>query len=264
MSFSPITGQGSSTIQTSAEGLKHGLVDIPTFDGTIAAYYAAPAGQEGVPVVLVVQEIFGVHEHIKDVCRRLAHEGYMAVAVELYQRQGDASRYTDIQELIQGIVSKVPDEQVLADLDAAVEWAAGQGGNTDQVGVTGFCWGGRVTWLYAAHQPRGKAAVAWYGRLVSGHGPLQVRNPIDVVQDLHAPVLGLYGAQDTGIPVADVERMQAALAQGNSAAQASRFVVYQDSGHAFYADYRPSYNAADAQDAWGKTLAWFDTHLNAR
>lgn len=262
MSFSSITGMEPTAIHTGVEGLRDGLVDIPTFDGTIAAYYAAPADQEQPPLILVIQEIFGVHEHIKDVCRRLAHQGYMAVAVELYQRQGDAAQYTDMQALIKDIVAQVPDEQVLADLDASLEWAATQGADATRLGVTGFCWGGRLTWLYAAHQPRCKAAVAWYGRLTKGHGPLQVRNPVDVAADLQAPVLGLYGAQDAGIPLEDVARMEAALAQGSPAARESRFVVYQDSGHAFYADYRPSYNVSDAQDAWSKLLAWFDQHLD--
>lgn len=261
MSFSPITGKAGTAIHTDVEGLRHGLVDIPVSDETIQAYYAAPADSERPAVVLVVQEIFGLHDHIKDVCRRLAQEGYMAVAVDLYQRQGDAAAYSDMQALIKDIVAKVPDEQVLSDLDASVEWAATQGGDVTRLGVTGFCWGGRITWLYAAHSAQCKAGVAWYGKLAAGHGPLQVRNPIDVARSLKAPVLGLYGGQDASIPLEDVQRMEAVLAQGSTASQQSKILVYPESGHAFYADYRPSYNANDAQDAWQKAIAWFDQHL---
>lgn len=261
MSFSPITGQAESTIHTSPEGLDQGLVDIPTFDGQIKAYYAAPAGQQGAPVVLVIQEIFGLHEHIRDVCRRFAKEGYFAIAVELYQRQGDASAYTDIPALIRDLVAKVPDEQVLADLDASAKWAGARGADASRLGVTGFCWGGRITWLYAAHNPACKAGVAWYGKLTVGHGPLQKRNPIDVAGTVHGPVLGLYGAKDESIPLDDIKKVEQVLAQGNQPAQSSKFVVYPNSSHAFYADYRPSYNAADAQDAWGKAVQWFDDHL---
>jgi carboxymethylenebutenolidase len=262
MSFSPITGAAATTVHTSPDGLRHGQVDMPTFDGTIPAYFAVPAAKENPPIILVIQEIFGLHEHIRDVCRRFAHQGYMAVGVELYQRQGDASQYTDMAALIRDIVSRVPDEQVLADLDAAVRWAGTQGADTTRVGVTGFCWGGRLTWMYAAHNPQCKAGVAWYGKLTVGHGPLQLRNPIDVAAQLHAPVLGLYGGLDNSIPLKDVKRMEAALANGNAAAQASEMVVYSESGHAFYADYRPSYNAADARDGWDRALAWFERHLN--
>jgi len=261
MSFSPITGAAATTIHTPVQGLDQGLVEMPTFDGTINAYFAAPSGQTHAPVILVIQEIFGLHEHIQDVCRRFAHAGYFAVAVELYQRQGDAGAYSDIPALVREIVAQVPDEQVLADLDASVRWAAAQGADPDRLGVTGFCWGGRLTWMYAAHNPACKAAVAWYGRLVSGHGPLQVRNPVDMADGLQAPVLGLYGGQDSSIPVDDVRRMEAALARGNEAARNSRIEVYPEAGHAFYADYRPSYRRDDADDAWDKALAWFSRYL---
>jgi len=262
MSYSKITGSNDSTIHTSAEGLRHGMEEVQVRDGVMSAYFAAPAAAERPPLILVIQEIFGLHEHIKDVCRRLAHEGYMAVGLELYQRQGDAGQYTDMAELVSDIVAKVPDEQVLSDLDASVAWAAGQGADVGRLGVTGFCWGGRLTWLYAAHNPQCRAAVAWYGRLVTGHGPLQVEHPVDVASRLHAPVLGLYGGQDTGIPLEDVRRMEEALAKGNEAARASRIEVYPESGHAFYADYRPSYNAQDASNAWMKAVAWFDRLLD--
>lgn len=262
MTYSKITGNGSSTIQTNADGLRQGVVEIPVPGGVMPGYYAAPAVAERPPLILVVQEIFGLHEHIKDVCRRFAHEGYMALGLELYQRQGDASQYTDIGELLKDIVARVSDEQVLGDLDAGVAWAEGQGADTTRLGVTGFCWGGRLTWLYAAHNPRCKAGVAWYGKLTTGHSPLHTEHPTDIAGRLYAPVLGLYGGEDASIPLEDVRRMEAALQQGNDAARASRIEVYPESGHAFYADYRPSYNAADARDAWKKAVDWFDRLLD--
>jgi len=259
---SPAAGsRQDSTIHTSAQGLVHGLIDLPVQDGTIAAYYAAPEGRTGMPIVLVVQEIFGIHEHIQDVCRRLAKAGYFAITANLYQRQGDPSGYDDIAKLIADIVSKVPDEQVMSDLDASVAWAAHNGGDAARVGVTGFCWGGRITWMYAAHNARVKAGVAWYGKLAVGHGPLIKRNPVDVAGALHGPVLGLYGGQDHSIPLQDVQTMRERLKQGNAAAQASEIIVYPDAGHAFMADYRASYNEADAQDGWARLLAWFDKYL---
>lgn len=262
MAFSDITGNNGNTIQTSADGLRHGRVEVPVHDGVMSAYYATPAATERPPLILVIQEIFGLHEHIQDVCRRLAHEGYMALGLQLYQRQGDAGQYNDITQLLREIVSKVPDEQVLSDLDSGVAWAAAQGADTSRLGVTGFCWGGRLTWLYAAHNPQCRAAVAWYGKLVTGHSPMQKEHPIDLVSRLHAPVLGLYGGEDASIPMSDVQRMQEALKQGNDAARASHIEVYPDSGHAFYADYRPSYNGPDARDAWAKAVAWFDRLLD--
>lgn len=261
MTSSSIAGDSDTRVQTSADGLRHGMVDIACDNGPIQGYYAVPEGQTNPPVVLVIQEIFGVHEHIKDICRRLAHEGYMAVAPELYQRQGDAGRYGNIQTLIREVVAKVPDEQVLADLDATVRWAESHGADVDRLAATGFCWGGRLAWLYAAHNPTCNAVVAWYGRLARGHGPLQVRNPIDVATTLYAPVLGLYGGKDDGIPLEDVRRMESELEQGGPASQSSQLVVYPEASHAFFADYRPSYRAVDAQDAWAKMLAWFDRYL---
>jgi carboxymethylenebutenolidase len=261
MSYSSITGSAETAIHTNTEGLRHGVFDMPTFDGTISAYFAAPADEPHPALILVVQEIFGLHEHIRDVCRRFARQGYMAIAVELYQRQGDAAQYSDMSLLIKDIVSKVPDEQVLADLDASVKWAETQGADITRIGVTGFCWGGRLTWMYAAHNSDCKAGVAWYGKLAVGHGPLQLRNPIDVANELKAPVLGLYGGQDASIPLTDIGRMQHALKNGSAAAQASEIIVYPESGHAFYADYRPSYTAADAKDAWLKALSWFERYL---
>lgn len=262
MSFSPITGKTDTAIHTPADGLDHGSFTLPTFDGTIDAYYARPQNQQSAaPVIVVIQEIFGLHEHIRDICRRLAAQGYFAVSAELYQRQGDPNKCDTIADVISGIVAKVSDEQVLADLDACVQWAGQQGGDTSRLGVTGFCWGGRITWMYMEHNAAAKAGVAWYGKLTAGHGPLQKRSPIDVAQTLKGPVLGLYGGKDSSIPLEDVRRMEAELAKGNEAAQASRIIVYPDSDHAFFADYRPSYLQKDADDAWTKALDWFKTKL---
>jgi carboxymethylenebutenolidase len=245
----------AATITTSADGLEAGEVKIPVADGEIPAYRAMPAKGKDFPIVLVVQEIFGVHEHIKDVCRRFAQEGYLAIAPELYARQGDPSKFSDWKQIFAEIVSKVPDAQVMSDLDAAVAWAGKSGkGDTGKVAVTGFCWGGRITWLYAAHSRNLKAGVAWYGRLRGETTELQPKYPIDVAAGIGAPVLGLYGGKDQGIPLEDVEAMRAAL---KAAGKDSEIVVYPEAGHAFFADYRPSFRAEDAADGWTRCLAWF-------
>jgi carboxymethylenebutenolidase len=213
-----------------------------------------PSGAGPFPVVLVVQEIFGVHEHIKDVCRRLAREGYFAIAPQMYARQGDVLKLSNIDE-IRAIVAKVPDAQVMSDLDAAVAFAKLSGkADTSRLGITGFCWGGRVVWLYAAHSAGVKAGVAWYGRLVGETGPLTPKNPIDIAADLHAPILGLYGGDDQGIPVETVEKMRAAC---KTAGKTCEIIVYPGAPHAFHADYRPSYRAEPAKDGWSRLLAWF-------
>jgi carboxymethylenebutenolidase len=250
-----------TVIHTDTQGLEDGRVELPVSDGTISAYFAAPAGKQNVPIVLVLQEIFGVNEHMMDICRRVAKLGYLAVAPELYQRQGDVSAYTDNAKIISDVVSKVSDEQVMSDLDAAVKWAAGHGGDTSRIGVTGFCWGGRLAWMYNAHNPSVRAEVAWYGKLTAGHGPLVKRNAVDIIGDIHGPVLGLYGAKDQSIPVADVELIREKLSHGNDAAKVSEMVVYPDSGHAFFADYRASYNAADANDGWQRFTRWLAKYL---
>lgn len=247
-------------IHTSEDGIQTLWVDIAAGDADVPAYVAMPQKAGRFPVVLVIQEIFGVHEHIQDVCRRFAHEGYLAIAAQLYQRQGNPQDYTDIPSLIAGIVSKVPDEQVMADLDACLVWAGQHSGDLMRVFATGYCWGGRITWLYAAHQPMLRAAVAWYGRLTTGHGPLQVTNPIDVVDQIDAPVLGLYGALDAGIPLADVDSMRSALQAGSNKAKASEIVVYENADHGFFADYRPMYNQKAAKDAWQRCLDWMQSH----
>ena len=255
MAVLPISAE---TITTDTEGLEAGDVSIPTADGRIPAYRAMPKSGKSFPVVLVVQEIFGVHEHIKDMCRRFAKLGYMAVAPELYVRQGDVSKLTDIQEIITKVVSKVPDAQVMSDLDAATDWAAKSGkGDTRRLGITGFCWGGRIVWLYAAHNPKLKAGVAWYGRIVGLASELQPKHPIDIAGSLNAPVLGLYGGKDQGIPLDTVEQMRATL---KAARNPSEIVVYPDAGHAFNADYRPSYNKQAAEDGWKRLQQWFKKH----
>jgi carboxymethylenebutenolidase len=251
----PICAQ--TVIKTDAAGLTAGTVSIDVKGFKMPAYRAAPAGKTRLPVVLVVSEIFGVHEHIADVARRFAKQGYLAIAPELFVRQGDAASYTEIAKLMSEVVGKVPDAQVAGDLDATVAWAAANGGDTARLGVTGFCWGGRQTWLYAAHNPQVKAGVAWYGRLAGPPGELTPKHPVDVAGQLHGPVLGLYGGQDTGIPLDTVDKMKAALASGSAAAKKSEFVVYPEAPHAFHADYRPSYRKDAAEDGWKRCLAWF-------
>jgi carboxymethylenebutenolidase len=252
----PIAAQ--TVIKTDATGLTAGQVMIPI--GTefkIPAYRAAPEGKTHLPVVLVVSEIFGVHEHIADVARRFAKLGYCAIAPDLFVRQGDAASYTEIAKLVSEIISKTPDAQVMGDLDATVAWAQAQGMDTKRLAVTGFCWGGRITWLYSAHNPAVKAGVAWYGRLSGAANEVNPKHPIDLVGQLNGPVLGLYGGQDQGIPLDTVDKMKAALAQGSAAARKSEFVVYPDAPHAFHADYRPSYRKDAAEDGWKRCLAWF-------
>ncbi len=252
LAVQPVSAQ---TIKTDTEGLNAGEVKIPVTGGEIPAYQARLAKGSSFPVILVVQEIFGVHEHIQDLCRRLAKAGYLAVAPELYARQGDVSKQTDIQEIIKSVVSKVPDAQVMSDLDATVAWAGKSGqGDVSKLGVTGFCWGGRIVWLYSAHNPKLRAGVAWYGRLTSAVDELHPKHPLDIVADLKVPVLGLYGGADTGIPNDTVEKMQQALKTAN---KPSEIVLYPDTPHGFNADYRPTYRKDKAEDGWQKMLAWF-------
>ena len=244
--------QAQTQITTDAKGLTAGEVKVATKDGSMPAYRAMPDGGKNLPIVLVVQEIFGVHEHIKDMCRRFAKAGYLAIAPELYARQGDVSKLS-IDEILP-IVGKVPDAQVMADLDAAAAWAAKNGGNPDKLSVTGWCWGGRIVWMYSAHNPKVKAGVAWYGPLVGPATELKPKNPIDIAKDLKVPVLGLYGGADGGIPNDTVEKMREAL---KAAGSSSEIVLYPDMPHGFNADYRPSYRKEAAEDGWKKLLAWF-------
>lgn len=251
----PVSAQ--TVIKTDAAGLVAGEVTIPVGDFKLPAYRAAPMGVANAPVVLVVSEIFGVHEYIADVARRFAKAGYFAIAPEMFVRQGDAGSYGEIAKLIAEVIGKVPDSQVMGDLDACLAWAKGQGADTGRTAVTGFCWGGRISWLYSAHNPAVKAGVAWYGRLVGAASPLTPAHPVDLAGRLYGPVLGLYGGQDAGIPLDTVDKMKVALAVGSAAAKKSEFVVYPDAPHAFHADYRPSYRKDAADDGWKRCLAWF-------
>jgi carboxymethylenebutenolidase len=255
----PVCAQ--TVIKTDHQGLTAGEVTITAPGGfKMPAYRAAPAGKSGLPVVLVIHEIFGVHEHIADVARRFAKAGYLAIAPELFARQGDPGSYGEIAKLIAEVVSKAPDAQVMGDLDACANWAADQGGDPSKMAVTGFCWGGRQTWLYAAHNPKVKAAVAWYGRVVGDRSDNQPRHPIDVAGVLKAPTLGLYAGADSGIPNDTVAMMSSALAKGSSAAVSSSIHTYPDVPHGFHADYRPMYRKEAAEDAWQRCLAWMKRH----
>jgi carboxymethylenebutenolidase len=253
MAVSPVS---ADTITTDTKNMIADEVRIPTTDGQIPAYRACPTkGRKPYPVVLVVQEIFGVHEHIRDICRRFAKAGYCAIAPELYAREGDVSKIQDTQEIISKVVSKVPDAQVMTDLDSAAEWVVKKSdGSPTRLAITGFCWGGRIVWLYATHNPTLKAGAAWYGRLEGDHTALTPKNPIDFVGALRAPVIGFYGGKDTGIPQESVVKMRGAL---KVVGDPSELNVYPEAQHGFNADYRPSYNQAAAQDAWQKQLAWF-------
>lgn len=259
LAVQPALAQTPNIIRTGSEGLDAGEVRIPVSDGELVAYAARPATAAvgGWPTVLVVSEIFGVHEYIQDVCRRLAQLGYLAIAPELFARQGDPRSLSSIPEIQAKITSRTPDAQVFADLDACVAWAGRQGGDLQRLAVTGFCWGGRITWLYAAHNPKIRAGVAWYGRLVGTVNEFTPQHPTDIAGRLPAPVLGLYGGQDAGIPQETVEQMRQALGQGRSASQIH---VYPDAPHAFHADYRPSFRAEAAADGWQRLLEWLKQH----
>jgi len=253
-----VSPAGAEAIATDTAGLSAGAVMIPTHGGSpMPAYAAMPAGKGPFPTMLVVQEIFGVHEHIRDICRRLAKLGYLAVAPELYFRQGDPSVMTDIPAILSTIVAKVPDAQVMADLDATAAWAVANNGDPGRLGITGFCWGGRMVWLYAAHNPKLKAGIAWYGKLAGDATENTPKHPVDLAAKLKAPVLGLYGGADQGIPQDSVEKMREAV---KLAPVPVEIVVYPDTPHAFHADYRPSYREAAAKDGWKRLVAWLKGH----
>ena len=252
LAVQPVSAQ--TMITTDAAGLTAGEISIPTASGDIPAYRAMPANGRNLATILVVQEIFGVHEHIKDVCRRFAKAGWLAIAPEMYYRQGDVSKLKDNKEIFSQVVSKVPDAQVMSDLDAAAAWAAKNGGDPKRLGITGFCWGGRITWLYAAHNQNVKAGVAWYGRLVGPSNDMTPKHPSDLVDQINAPVLGLYGGADAGIPNDTVEKMNAALKEKG---KPSMIHLYPDTPHAFHADYRPSFRKEQAEDGWKRATAWF-------
>ena len=246
-----------AAIVTDTDGLYAGTVTVMVGDHPMPVYRAQPKGKKHLPIILVVSEIFGVHQHIADIARRFAKLGYLALAPDLFGRQGDPTKYTSIPDLLKNLIAKVPDEQVMNDLDACEAWAYRNGGDTSRIGITGFCWGGRITWLYAAHNPKVKAGVAWYGRLVGDKNALQPSYPADIAASLKVPVLGLYGGKDDGIPLSSVDAMRTALTKGSSG---SEIVVYPEAGHAFNADYRPSYVESAARDGWKRCLAWFEKH----
>ncbi|MBL8590871.1 MAG: dienelactone hydrolase family protein [Methylobacteriaceae bacterium] len=253
LAVQPVSAQ---TITTDAAGLTAGMVEVNAPDGKVPAFRAYPEGKPAAPVVLVVSEIFGVHEHIKDVARRLAKLGYYAIAVEHFIRHGDVRTAPDMAG-VQAIVGKQVDASVMRDLDAAVAFAKSEGALADRLAITGFCWGGRITWLYAAHNPALKAGVAWYGRVTGPTDAIRPKHPQDVAAQIKAPVLGLYGGQDQGIPVAGVEKL---VADMKAAGGRAELIVYPDAPHAFHADYRPSYREAAAKDGWARLQAWLKTH----
>jgi len=251
----PVSAQ---TITTSTDGLVAGEVKVKTKDGEMPAYRAIPATGTSFPTIIVISEIWGVHEHIADVCRRFAKLGYFAIAPELFARAGDPRKISDVQKIIGDIVAKTPDAQVLSDLDATVAFAKASGNaDVSKLGVTGFCWGGRMTLMYAAHNPNLKAAVAWYGSLKT-FAPGD-KTPFDVAAQIKVPLLGLYGGADTGIPTPDAEKFRDAVKAGGNARV--EWVIYPDTPHAFHADYRPTYRKEQAEDGWKRATAFFKQYL---
>lgn len=244
----------AQVIHTPGTGLALAETQIPVSGGSLPVYLARPAKGGPFPIVVVIEEIFGVHEYIKDVCRRLATEGYLAVAPELYARIADLSKMSDVGQIIKEVILKAPDAQLLSDLDATAAWAAANGGDGARRAVTGFCRGGRNTWLDAAHDAGLKAAVAWYGPVVGPTSDIQPHTPLDLAGELKCPLLGLYGGADQSINVADVQH---AAERAKAAGKIVDLVVYPDAPHGFHADYRPTYHAADATDGWQRMLAWF-------
>jgi carboxymethylenebutenolidase len=251
LAVQPVMAQ--TAIKTDAAGLDAGEIKI----GELAAYRAQPAGGKNLPTILVISEIFGVHEYIADVCRRLAKLGYLAIAPELFARHGDPRKLSNVQDILSSIISKVADKEVMADLDACANWAKSNGGDPARLGITGFCWGGRIAWLYSAHNPNVKAGVAWYGRIDGEVNERTAKWPLDVAGEIKGAVLGLYGGKDQGIPLEDVEAMQSALAKAGGRSQTH---VYPDAPHAFHADYRPTYRKEAAEDGWQRLQAWFKQH----
>jgi carboxymethylenebutenolidase len=251
----------AQAIKTDFEGIQAGEVTFMSKDFQMSAYVSRPkkVPKAGLPVIIVISEIFGVHEYIADVTRRFAKLGYLAIAPELFARAGDPSSLGTLAEIMKEIVAKTPDAQVMDDLNATLAWVGKNDGDLKRVGITGFCWGGRITWLASAQIPQIKAGVAWYGRLVGEKTANSPLHPIDLAAQMKAPVLGLYGGADVGISVESINQMKAALAaaKDNQAAQAASFEIYPDAPHAFHADYRPSYREAPAKDGWARCVAWF-------
>ncbi len=248
----------AAAITTDSNGLIAGEVSIPVADGKVPAYRALPTKGSNFPVILVIQEIFGVHEHIKDMCRRYAKMGYYAIAPEMFARQGDVSKMTDIGAILSEVVSKVPDAQVMSDLDATVAFAKASGkANTKKLGMVGYCWGGRTVWLYANHNPSVKAGVAYYGLLSGMKSPIKANDPIDIGESIKVPVLGLYASKDTYITADVVAKMRGEVAKSGSG---SEIVVFPDVDHGFNADYRPTYDKGAAEYAQGLANDWFKDH----
>lgn len=252
------TSVEAQVIHTDTEGLVAGEVKIPAGDGPMPGYRAMPTGDGPFPLILVIEEIFGVHDYIKDICRRLAKSGYCAVAPELYARQGDLSTMTDAKVIIRDVISKTPDAQWIADLDAATSWSvSASNGDAARIGTMGWCRGGRGVWLYAAHRRDLKAGVAWYGPVAGERTEIQPRTGLDVAGEIHAPLLALYGGADTGIAVKDVE---AARDKAKDAGKSVELVVYPEAPHGFHADYRPSYRPTEAKDGWARALSFLKAH----
>lgn len=247
----------AQAIKTDLAGIEAGEFQLAVPGGSLPGYFARPVGAGPFPIVLVNEEIFGVHDYIKDICRRFAKAGYLAVAVAVYARLIDFTKVSDVTTIIREAISKAPDATLMADLDTAAVWAAANKGDANRLATTGFCRGGRTTWMYAAHNPKLKAAVAFYGPVVGQASDVQPKTPMDIAGDLKAPLLGLYGGKDTGIKVDDV---QAAMAKAKAAGKTVELVIYPEAGHGFHADYRPSYNAEAAADGFKRTLAWFKAH----
>jgi carboxymethylenebutenolidase len=243
----------AQAIHTDTTSIDAGEVKVPAGDVDLPGYFAKPQGAGPFPIVIVNEEVFGVHEYLKDVCRRLAKAGYAAICVEIYARVGDLTKTTNYGP----IVSAAPDTTAMSDLDSALRYAAAHGGDAGRAAVTGFCRGGRYTWLYAAHSRNLKAAVAWYGPLGGNRTDIQPKTAMDVAAEINCPLLSLSGAKD---PIVKPEDVEAAIAKARAAGKTAEMVIYPDTGHGFHADYRPSYNAADAEDGWKRMLAWFKSH----
>lgn len=247
----------TAPIHTDTNGLDAGEAQIPIADGHLPGYYARPSGPGPFPIVLVIEEIFGVHEYIKDICRRFAKLGYLAVSPELYARIADLSKMSDAHEIVSKVISKAPDTLVLSDLDSTANWAFANHGDPNRLGVTGFCRGGRDTWLYAEHNPRLKAAVAWYGPVKGAVSEIQPHTPTDEAAALRCPLLGLYGGRDESIHPADV---QAAAQIARDAGHTVEIKMFPQAGHGFHADYRATYDRDAAEQGWAAALAWFKAH----
>jgi len=247
----------AQVIHTDTAGIDAGEIKVPVADGALPAYYARPQGAGPFPIVLVNEEIFGVHDYIKDICRRLAKAGYLAVAPEIYARVADMAKIDGFQNIGADVIARAPDATVMSDLDASAAWAAANKGDANRLGVVGFCRGGRNSWLYDAHNPTVKAAVAWYGVLGGTRTEIQPKTAADVAEAINAPLLALQGGQDAAIRVED---LQAVAAKARAAGKTVEVVVYPDAGHGFHADYRPSYKPADAADGWQRMLAWFNKY----